>query len=237
MRHVFQNVRKCWVAKEGFSLLEVSITLAILGVLAASSFSLYTDKKRISALSITRDRQEIIFKSLANYAIRYGKLPCPAKDLEGISPKNCSQTQGYIPFATLGLLAKSAQDGQGKPLTYEIAPKLAGEITPHTSFHSQTDNDNLSINGDALKQFCNIKEGLTAFKGKVHSLTLSEQDPIAVALYSDVSKNEPSWRTRDNLLLQYAHFSCAGFLANYALHRSSNDPSSPFYQLLLTSLQ
>jgi len=65
-------------ARRGFSLLELAIALAILGLIAGGTMQLVTVFSSEQRLDVTRQRLKAIEQALVRYASRHGRLPCPA---------------------------------------------------------------------------------------------------------------------------------------------------------------
>jgi hypothetical protein len=79
-------------------LIEVAASVAVLGLLAATSFGIFRDANvaqegRAAAASIHEARQRVLEFALAN-----GRLPCPdmtGNGVEGDAAGNCPPAQGY----------------------------------------------------------------------------------------------------------------------------------------------
>ncbi|SDF75327.1 prepilin-type N-terminal cleavage/methylation domain-containing protein [Limimonas halophila] len=65
------------VARRGFSLLELAIALAIIGLLAGGTMQLVTAFSAEQRLDVTRQRLKAVEQALVRYASRHGRLPCP----------------------------------------------------------------------------------------------------------------------------------------------------------------
>jgi prepilin-type N-terminal cleavage/methylation domain-containing protein len=64
--------------KNGFTLLELSMVLIILSLIAGSSLLIVANKSEANRVQETTQKMEFIEKSLANYLAEYGAIPCPA---------------------------------------------------------------------------------------------------------------------------------------------------------------
>lgn len=221
----------------GFSLLELSLVLAVMGVVAASGLSLMTSRLAQAKERVTQEHQELLFRTIAGYTLAHMRLPCPSATLSGVARENCqtpSDATGYIPFQTLGIPSKIAKDGWGKLMHFGVHPDMT---------HTHGENARL----EQLEILCRqaqARVSITSPQGEVQHL---ENDPIAVVVFSQgaghgqppsssealnrapslsfvdtalrVTPQDPhrhilNWRTRDTLLSHHAHFSCSGFLAN-----------------------
>ncbi|MBA4117896.1 MAG: hypothetical protein C0514_03260 [Candidatus Puniceispirillum sp.] len=221
----------------GFSLLELSLVLAVMGVVAASGLSLMTNRMAQAKERVTRDHQELLFKTLANYALSHNHLPCPSATLTGIARDSCGsphEATGYLPFQTLGISSKSAKDGWGRLMHYAVHPDMAR--TPDE--------------GDALDQLevlCAQKDARFSISSPEGDERTTARDPVAVVLYSQgsafgqtpsiteqinsaptlsfvdspLSENTSAPHRhlltslrRDTLLSHHGQFSCPGFVAN-----------------------
>lgn len=111
----------------GFSLLEVSVALMVVGLMAGGSIPLYLRYREQKAHELTDKRQEFIMMALAQYALAKQALPCPSQDLHGVAQKTCTQDGawiGYIPYRTLGLSKEEALTGEQRPWTYAVWSKI-----------------------------------------------------------------------------------------------------------------
>ena len=228
----------------GFSLLELSLVLAVMGVVAASGLSLMTSRMTQAKERVTLDHQELIFKTLANYALSHNHLPCPSPTLSGIARDSCGsphEATGYLPFQTLGLSSKSARDGWGRLMHYAVHPDMARPLD---------EGDAL----DKLEVLCTQKDARFSISSPQGEVRTTARDPVAVVLYSQgsaygqtpsnteqinsaptlsfvdsilsVNASAPhrhllTWLSRDTLLNHHGQFSCPGFVANRRRARQS----------------
>ncbi|MEH0002858.1 MAG: hypothetical protein V6Z78_04760 [Holosporaceae bacterium] len=118
-------------APGGFSLIEAAIALLLLGLLSAGLLSFLEHLKQRTYTQKTAAHQERIFRALGNFLRQNGCLPCPAdpmeKQLFGHARKSCRSepdAQGLVPFRTLGLSEKVAQNGASVFFTYVVHPTI-----------------------------------------------------------------------------------------------------------------
>lgn len=128
---------------KAYSIMELSITLLIVGIMSISLFSLINTLQHTYKTYITKHRQQIVMRAIGQYTAQrlYLPYPCPSEKFnEGTDNYNVSitfepavnktpqQTQlpciGVIPWKTLGLSKEMALDGYGNPMTYVMHPKL-----------------------------------------------------------------------------------------------------------------
>jgi prepilin-type N-terminal cleavage/methylation domain-containing protein len=64
--------------KKGYSLLELSISLAIIATILAAGFSMINGSSVLAKRKDTEKRMKIIEKAIASYAAIYDRIPCPA---------------------------------------------------------------------------------------------------------------------------------------------------------------
>lgn len=105
----------------GFALLEATMALIVLGIIASFTFPMITSLMEYERTKRTADHREHILRALAGYAIIHGRLPAPAKP--GIQTfKNCEGTKciGLVPYHELGIPQKLAKDGHGHWFTYVV---------------------------------------------------------------------------------------------------------------------
>ncbi len=116
--------------ERGFSLLELSIVLLIVGLLLGGlimPLSARMDQQRIDT---TRQQLEEIREALMGYALAHDALPCPATPASNgqASPtaSGCTRQHGFVPAATLGLPgSRNADqlllDAWGDPIRYSVS--------------------------------------------------------------------------------------------------------------------
>jgi prepilin-type N-terminal cleavage/methylation domain-containing protein len=140
MRFILSILRKLYQSSSlnqaGFSLLEMSIVLVIIGTLASVMMPVLIKQSVVAKRTLTRQHQQDIFYSLAAYLLAGNPLPCPADPAatgEGFGVEReggCSdptQAIGILPFRTLGLPESVARDGYHRFYTYAVEPKLTQE--------------------------------------------------------------------------------------------------------------
>lgn len=131
-RNILQETRfGPFKALNGFSLIEVAIALLLLGLVSAGLLSFLEHLKQRTYAKKTAAHQERIFRALGNFLRQNGCLPCPAdpmeKQLFGHARKSCRSepdAQGLVPFRTLGLSEKVAQNGASVFFTYVVHPTI-----------------------------------------------------------------------------------------------------------------
>lgn len=132
MRLVFSFSNFKVGGEEGFSLLELSIVLIILGILGGLSLPLLTAQIQRAALIKTRSHQEYVLTAIAAYVEKNKYFPCPAVPQGigveyGVSQLHCrgQRAKGIIPFKTLGISEIYGQDGFKRLMTYVVEPEFA----------------------------------------------------------------------------------------------------------------
>ena len=136
-----------------FSLIELSIVILIISILASSGLTIFKSTNLSSKTKVTKDKIDAVYKALGNYLITYRRLPCPASlELDNsnasygnevrtvpitgpcpsstsggviISSSNTNLVYGMIPTKTLGLSGDMAEDGFGTKLSYIIDKRFA----------------------------------------------------------------------------------------------------------------
>lgn len=130
------------LAQPGFSLVELSIVLVIIGVILTMGISALNLTRENTAYSATSSRQTAIKDALTAYIRKNARLPCPDTDFtapDGVENRAtpgdpttaCSAAYGILPYTTLGLGRDAAVDGWGGFLSYHVA-NTAGANTDWT---------------------------------------------------------------------------------------------------------
>ncbi len=129
-------------ALAGFTLIELSIVLFIIGVVMTSGLLALNAVQRNQAASATEQRQVTVRDALIDYLRRNNRLPCPDTNFtvpDGIENRAtagnpataCSAVFGIVPYVTLGLARDAVQDGWGNFFSYHIS-NTAGANTDWT---------------------------------------------------------------------------------------------------------
>ncbi len=131
-----------WRTLKGFTLLEISIVLSIVGVLLGGTLALVTSYLQQSPTRDTVQQMRAIDEALWNFRATYGRLPCPADitlaatsngfGKEATDMGTCAVAAngsnfatgygaaGMIPTKTLGLSDDMAYDSWGRRIFYAI---------------------------------------------------------------------------------------------------------------------
>jgi prepilin-type N-terminal cleavage/methylation domain-containing protein len=130
----------------GFTLIEMSIVLVVIGLVLSGGLLAVAPVLQSSKTSETNQRLDRIEQALLVYAIRNGCLPCPADRALATTAANsttvgrahagatyyangcrgtaCSNTEGAVPWITLGLSEAEITDGFGARIEYALSPNL-----------------------------------------------------------------------------------------------------------------
>ena len=120
--------------ERGFSLIELSIALIIVGLLAGSLLGQTTGQRRLHTEQRARAQLELSQEALYGFAITHGRLPCAADPLLASSADKAGEEDcvrgksGVLPWRTLAL---PETDPWGQRLTYY----------PHDAFTAEPTND------------------------------------------------------------------------------------------------
>lgn len=130
------------IKTKGFTLIELSIALVIVGLLLGTFLSVYSVQLQSSRLTATKQKQQLIKQALINFIAVNNRLPCPAVATlsnptilggsinygkEAANPGTCTDTitsgevvTGVVPWVTLGLALENVEDGYYSMLTYQV---------------------------------------------------------------------------------------------------------------------
>lgn len=118
--------------RAGFSLVEVMISLIILGLIGGMGLAVLGRYQEGERLRKTKDHQERLLSLLAAQVITTGALPAPAQaSVQGAERGYAATTLsggtfgiGLVPFKTLGVPEALARDGYGRFFTYGVQGAL-----------------------------------------------------------------------------------------------------------------
>ncbi len=152
----------------GFSLIEMTVILVIVGVLLGSSVVTYTNMRDKQQRQKTEILLEAVQKALLAYAVTNGHLPCPdvgvdsnnatqsafdGKEDRDVSG-NCRLVYGVLPWQDLGV---QKTDFYGNYLSYHVDPNYINRPIPcnhpapgPTLLNVETNNHGVVSNLDAI---------------------------------------------------------------------------------------
>ena len=131
-------IRRLHSPRHGFSLLELSVVLGIIALIAGVGMTMASGALKAADRISTQERLNTIKLALDSYGKTYGFIPCPAPRTDvptattfGIA-SSCSTTgviYGAVPVRTLGLPDSYAGDAWGNKLTYAVSGALTANAT------------------------------------------------------------------------------------------------------------
>jgi prepilin-type N-terminal cleavage/methylation domain-containing protein len=143
-------------SEKGFTLVEMAIVIAIIGVLVGAAFSLINPLSRSMRETGTKAKMERVADALASYAQRHKRLPCPAPPDYTDNPaayemlgamwsdssgdpdcvSDFSRQKGIVPYRTLGIAEDDVRDGWGHYFTYAVTGGLTDPSSGTDHVHS-----------------------------------------------------------------------------------------------------
>lgn len=90
-------------ASKGFTLLEMAIVLLIVGLMLGSLLMPLTHQMENTKRKQTKETLQLVHDALLGFAISNGRLPCPDSDGDGVENSPCANTEGDLPWTTLGI--------------------------------------------------------------------------------------------------------------------------------------
>lgn len=155
----------------GFSLVELSVVIAVLAVVAVAgleAFSIYMNR---TAYNVTRERLAVIQTALNKHRFVFGYLPCPAPrgiaitnigyakegrngSLECTAPRMDGVYYGPIPVRDLNLPLRYARDGYGGLMSYMVSYQLTQAGTGTDQFSNAASVGVVKVRTGKIEQPC-----------------------------------------------------------------------------------
>lgn len=115
----------------GFSLIEVSISLIIIGIISSIGMSQLRLMNKVYTSQKTQSNIDFVVKALGAYCTSKAlQLPYPSRtDANiGVQSEDMQCSFGIVPFKSLGIMEKFAKDGKGKWLLYRVNPNFGKPV-------------------------------------------------------------------------------------------------------------
>lgn len=106
-----------------FNLMEMSITLFIIGTTLTGILTLIKVIKFNQTEYINQKKYEYIKKALQNYVIQHGHLPYAANNNDGVSSNGL--TNGFLPYKEIGINKSYSYDAKKQSFHYQVNKYLA----------------------------------------------------------------------------------------------------------------
>lgn len=122
----------------GFTLTELAVVLVIVALLIGGMMLPLTGQRDLMQVTDARRQLEEVREALLGFLVINSRLPCPDDAADGLdgqedgTPGNCTNAEGYLPYATLGL-------PRGDPYNWLIRYRVAVAFT--TGFSLTTPGD------------------------------------------------------------------------------------------------
>ena len=174
-----------------FSLIEVSISLIIIGIISSIGISQLRVMNKVYSSQKTQANIDFVIRSLGAYCTcKALQLPYPSKMNAniGIQSEEMKHSFGIIPFKSLGIMEKFAKDGNGHWMLYKVNPDFGKVVfSPEnkslgiTDFSSELPNDRVAFiiksknskNEDEITIWYSEKTFVSNFT-KLNNQTISE---------------------------------------------------------------
>ena len=175
------------VRLSGFSLIEVSISLIIIGIISTIGISQLRLMHKIHASQKTQANIDFVIKALGVYCTSKAlRLPFPSKINAniGCQSEEMKNSFGIIPFKSLGIMEKFAKDGNGRWLLYKMNPNFGKTVFTSEDKNIGIADFNSDISGDRVAFIIKAKNAKNE-----DELTIWFSERTFVANYTNLSKN------------------------------------------------
>ena len=157
---------------------------------------------RAIRVQTTKNNIEYVKTALAAYLANYHRLPRPSHDTSGqesaAAARSLAAFVGTVPYATLGIAKKYAQDGNAKPLIYIVEPMLTADFD---SLYETTIIDAEFCRGIAAPSI--EIQGVRNLLPDVIAFVIDTQTPQITDKITVKPTADTNWVSRDIFLMQY----------------------------------
>lgn len=175
-RHRLPSGQICWQMQAGFSLVELAVVAAVISIMLGGLLLSYRTQVEMQRVSNTSKTLELAMEAVIGYAIRNGRIPCPATAASGGTEQlnsmgvgllqMCSLFNGFLPALTLGIGPTDAQgyllDSYGMRIRYSVNNRLNFSSRPATLKSEVQINGFSSVNLNADLRICSSATGIVS---------------------------------------------------------------------------
>lgn len=149
---IFNENPKINTSQQGFSLVELSLVMLILGVLITGAFSLAKVGQTQKKYDTTENKLQKIKRAMLTFSLISGHLPCPDVDANGNEERvadgvACSAVSGWVPYVDIGLSRSDVVDSWGNLISYSIDSQATNLIMVNNVNHDASYFNGLSSPG------------------------------------------------------------------------------------------
>lgn len=160
---------------QGFSLVELSIVVAIISVVATLGLEVAANFVNRAASSVSRERLKVVDEATAAFFRIYGRLPCPANST--LPPENTNYgaedctiavisgttlgggvMAGAVPFRTLNLPVIYSLDGFASKFNYAVTKNQTEAGFGATQFANSANVAGIEVRTGVLEQPCSTSK-------------------------------------------------------------------------------
>jgi type II secretory pathway pseudopilin PulG len=188
----------------GFTLTELAIAFVIIALALGGIVVTLSAQLESRKVANTQERLETAREALLGFAIRNGRLPCPATATSNgleqpVGGGNCTLgLNGFLPGATLGLPGGSdgrVLDGWDEPIRYAVSAWVAAG-SPSSTFTTTNEIARVGVTGLSppiricTAQTCGAAERLTAPDSVVAVVYSLGKNRLTIGLGADETENQ-----------------------------------------------
>ncbi|MDR2508104.1 MAG: type II secretion system GspH family protein [Candidatus Accumulibacter sp.] len=190
--------------QSGFTLVEISIVLAIFALLVGGALTFLSSQRDIVHAKETEKRLSEVREALIGFAMAYDRLPCPANTgSQGEeNPRTggiCASNAGFVPGVTLGIAPLNEEgfviDAWGNPIRYAVTAVRNNTFTTTNALKTEWLANNIPAIDPNDLQVCNSSAAISGASCDTNARLAKS----AVAVLVSTGKNGRSAVSPDEL--------------------------------------